>query len=126
MLRQLVTFVVDKVVEEDLRLLLANALGSITLPDGTTRLLGPVARDAFAIFEDLYLNGEHPQYLRLEYLHMKISVGRTHELSQVFCMARVSFSSYQYYIILPSFLNIMSSCSYHNTISPLPLRTNAF
>jgi len=35
-----------------------------------------VARDAFAIFEDLYLlgNGEHPQYLRLEYLHMKFSV----------------------------------------------------
>ena len=53
----------------------------------------------------------------------RASRGRTHELSQVFRTARVSFSSYQYYIILPSFLNIMSSCSYHNTISPLPLRT---
>ena len=51
-LRQLVMFVVDKVVEEDRRLLLANELESITLPDGTTKTLGPVARDTFAIFED--------------------------------------------------------------------------
>ena len=36
MLRQLVTFVVDKFVEGDLRLLLANALKSITIPDGTS------------------------------------------------------------------------------------------
>ena len=51
-LRQLVMFVVDKVVEEDRRLLLANELESITLPDGTTKTLGPVARGTFAIFED--------------------------------------------------------------------------
>ena len=70
-LRQLVMFVVDKVVEEDRRMLLANELESITLPDGTTQALGPAARDAFAIFEDLCLlgNGERPQFLQLEYLH---------------------------------------------------------
>lgn len=70
-LRQLVMFVVDKVVEEDRRMLLANELESITLPDGTTQTLGPAARDAFAIFEDLCLlgNGEDPQFLQLEYLH---------------------------------------------------------
>ena len=64
-------FVVDKVVEEDRRMLLANELESITLPNGTTQALGPAARDAFAIFEDLCLlgNGEHPQFLQLEYLH---------------------------------------------------------
>jgi hypothetical protein len=79
-LRQLVTFVVDKVVdkvvEEDLCLLFTNALGSITLPDGSTRLPGPAARDAFAIFEDLCLleNGENPQHLQLEYLHMIFTV----------------------------------------------------
>ena len=70
-LRQLVMFVVDKVTEEDRRMLLANELESITLPDGTTQPLGPAARDAFAIFEDLCLlgNGEPPQFLQLEYLH---------------------------------------------------------
>ena len=70
-LRQLVMFVVDKVVEEDRRMLLANELESITLPDGATQALGPAARDAFAIFEDLCLlgNGERPQFLQLEYLH---------------------------------------------------------
>jgi len=33
-------------------------------------LLGPAARDAFAIFEGLCLlgNGEHPQFLQLEHL----------------------------------------------------------
>src|SRR5579863_2126839 len=66
-LRQLVMFVVDKVVEEDRRPLLASELESITLPDGTTRSLGPAARDAFAVFEDLCLlgNGEHPHFLEL-------------------------------------------------------------
>jgi Guanine nucleotide exchange factor in Golgi transport N-terminal len=64
-------FVVDKVIEEDRRMLLANELESITLPDGSTEALGPAARDAFAIFEDLCLlgNGERPQFLQLEYLH---------------------------------------------------------
>jgi hypothetical protein len=35
--RQLVMFVVDKVVEEDRRMLLVNEYESISLPDGTTR-----------------------------------------------------------------------------------------
>ena len=70
-LRQLVMFVVDKVVEEDRRLLLANELESVTLPDGNTQTLGPAARDIFAILEDLCLlgNGERPQFLQLDHLH---------------------------------------------------------
>ncbi|KAF8495977.1 hypothetical protein F5888DRAFT_515535 [Russula emetica] len=39
-LRQLVMFIVDKVVEEDCRMLLANELESMTLPDGTTQARG--------------------------------------------------------------------------------------
>ena len=52
-------------------MLLINELESITLPDGTTQALGPAARDAFAIFEDFCLlgDGEHPQFLQLDYLH---------------------------------------------------------
>jgi hypothetical protein len=70
-LRQMVMFVVDKVVEEDRCMLLVDELQSITFPDGTTPALGRAARDAFAIFEDLCLlgNGERPQFLQLEYLH---------------------------------------------------------
>jgi hypothetical protein len=52
-LRQLVMFVVNKVVEEDRRMLLSNELESITLPNRLTQALGPAARDAFVTFEDL-------------------------------------------------------------------------
>lgn len=73
-------FVVDKVVDED-----RQAQGppidpddapdfpesEITLPDGTTKFLGPSARDAFSVFEDLCLlaNSEKPHFLKLEFLH---------------------------------------------------------
>ena len=69
--RQLVMFVVDKVVEEDRRLLLASELELITLPEGTTQSLGAAACDTFSIFEDLCLlgTGERPQFLQLECLH---------------------------------------------------------
>ncbi|KAI0264313.1 guanine nucleotide exchange factor in Golgi transport N-terminal-domain-containing protein [Russula aff. rugulosa BPL654] len=52
-------------------MLLVNELESRTLRDGMTQALGPAARDAFAIFEDLCLlgDGEHPQFLQLDYLH---------------------------------------------------------
>jgi hypothetical protein len=49
-------FIVDNVVVEDRRMLLVNELESITLLDGTTPALGPAARDAFAIFQDLCLS----------------------------------------------------------------------
>ncbi len=69
-LRQLVTgmLVVDKVVDEDCHMVLANELESMTFSDGMTQ--------AFAIFEDLCLlgNGEHPQFLQLEYLHMMFAL----------------------------------------------------
>jgi Guanine nucleotide exchange factor in Golgi transport N-terminal len=60
-------------------MLLANELISITLPDGTTvtiQVLGPANHDAFSIFESLCLlgNGEHPQFLQLQYLHKTFSL----------------------------------------------------
>ena len=69
-LRQLVMFVVDKVVEEDKREALSD-VQERRLPNGTTKALGPSARDAFAVFEDLCLlaNSERPYFLKLEFLH---------------------------------------------------------
>jgi hypothetical protein len=69
-LHQLVMFIVDKVVEEDRRMLLTNELQSITLPVWTTQALSSAACDAFAIFKDLCLfgNGERPQFIQLKYL----------------------------------------------------------
>ncbi|KAI0338792.1 hypothetical protein BDW22DRAFT_1362507 [Trametopsis cervina] len=70
-LRQLVMFVVDKVVEEDRRdELTPDQLLEITLPNGHTKAMGPSAQDAFAIFEDLCLlaNSERPHFLKLESL----------------------------------------------------------
>ncbi|KAJ3522926.1 hypothetical protein NM688_g8802 [Phlebia brevispora] len=70
-LRQLVMFVVDKVVDEDRRDDLPQDLFTeVTVPDGTTKPLGPSARDAFAVFQDLCLlaNGERPLFLKLEFL----------------------------------------------------------
>jgi hypothetical protein len=92
-------FVVDKVIEEDRRMLLANELESITLPDGATQALGPAARDAFAIFEDLCLlgNGERPQFLQLEYLHKTFALEliesvltNYHELFRKVCLSSPS------------------------------------
>ena len=69
-LRQLVMFVVDKVVEEDKREVLSDVEDTY-LPDGTTKALSPSAHDAFAVFEDLCLlaNSERPHFLKLEFLH---------------------------------------------------------
>ena len=68
-------FVVDKMVLED-RIaeseeIPASNLTQVQLPDGTTTLLGPSARDAFSVFEDLCLlaNSEKPHFLKLESLH---------------------------------------------------------
>lgn len=46
-------------------------LVDVQLPDGTTKPLGPSARDTFSVFEDLCLlaNGEKSHFLRLEFLH---------------------------------------------------------
>lgn len=71
-LRQLVMFVVDKMVEEDKQDSVdPQLLEYVTLPDGTTAALGPFARDAYSVFEDLCLlaNSEKPHFLHLEYLH---------------------------------------------------------
>ncbi|KAL7278295.1 hypothetical protein ACG7TL_008271 [Trametes sanguinea] len=70
-LRQLVMFVVDKVVDEDRRDDLSNSDKiEVVLPNGATTRLGPAAHDAYAVFEDLCLlaNSEHPHFLKLESL----------------------------------------------------------
>ena len=70
-LRQLVMFVVDKVVDEDRREeVLDNARIETVLPNGTTAQLGPSAYDAYAVFEDLCLlaNSEQPRFLKLDSL----------------------------------------------------------
>jgi hypothetical protein len=63
-------FIVDKIVEEDCCVLLANELKSITPLDRMTQVLDPGAsHDMVVIFKDLCLlgNEERPQFLQLEY-----------------------------------------------------------
>ncbi|KAI1793675.1 hypothetical protein LXA43DRAFT_971708 [Ganoderma leucocontextum] len=70
-LRQLVMFVVDKVVDEDRREEITDSTKIETvLPNGTTAELGPSAYDAYAVFEDLCLlaNSEQPRFLKLDSL----------------------------------------------------------
>ncbi|KAL5521903.1 MON2 [Sanghuangporus sanghuang] len=67
-LRQLVMFIIDKVVDEDRRdNLTPSQLTETVLPDGTHKALGPSALDAYSIVEDLCLlaNSEKPHFLRL-------------------------------------------------------------
>jgi hypothetical protein len=71
-LRQLVMFVVDKMVDEDRRDDINSAsLYEVKLPDGTCKALAPSARDAYSVFEDLCLlaNSEKPNFLKLDFLH---------------------------------------------------------
>ncbi|KAF8579144.1 hypothetical protein K439DRAFT_1394877 [Ramaria rubella] len=70
-LRQLVMFVVDKVVDEDTAEPSDQVLTTTVLPNGSSADLKPSARDAFSVFEDLCLlaNSERPKFLRLESLH---------------------------------------------------------
>ncbi|EIW78018.1 hypothetical protein CONPUDRAFT_146079 [Coniophora puteana RWD-64-598 SS2] len=70
-LRQLVMFVVDKMVTEDRQEETPNSQIDTVLPDGTMRLLGPYARDTYSVFEDLCLlaNSERPHFLKLDHLH---------------------------------------------------------
>ncbi|THH26880.1 hypothetical protein EUX98_g7308 [Antrodiella citrinella] len=70
-LRQLVMFVVDKVVDEDRREDTdPTRLAERVLPDGTSISLGPSADDALSVFEDLCLlaNSERPKFLKLDSL----------------------------------------------------------
>ena len=95
-LRQLVMFVVDKVVDEDRRDdLQPEDLTETTLPNGTSKALGPSARDAFAVFEDLCLlaNAEPPRFLKLDSLRKTFALEliesvltNYHELFRKVCM----------------------------------------
>ncbi|KAJ7054837.1 hypothetical protein C8F01DRAFT_1161520 [Mycena amicta] len=71
-LRQLVMFVFDKMVDENRRDDPdISQWYDMKLPNGSTKSLGPSARDAFSVFEDLCLlaNSEKPNFLKLEFLH---------------------------------------------------------
>lgn len=88
-------FVVDKVVDEDRQGVVDSALMSEqTLPDGSKKELGPSARDAYAVFEDLCLlaNAEKPHFLNLDYLHKTFALEliesvltNYHDLFRVVC-----------------------------------------
>lgn len=65
-------FVFDKMVDEDRQEDIGpESLSEMKLPNGKTKALGPSARDAFSVFEDLCLlaNSERPNFLKLEFLH---------------------------------------------------------
>ncbi|GJJ14425.1 hypothetical protein Clacol_008689 [Clathrus columnatus] len=68
-LRQLLMFVVDKVLDED-RLEASSGGIPTVLPDGNSVLLRPSAKDAFSVFEDLCLlaNSEKSKFLKLDSL----------------------------------------------------------
>ncbi|KAG1824868.1 uncharacterized protein BJ212DRAFT_1566454 [Suillus subaureus] len=71
-LRQLVMFIFEKMVNGDRQESNGTPeLSEATLPDGSTKALGPCAKDAFSVFEDLCLlaNSEKPNFLKLDYLH---------------------------------------------------------
>ncbi|KAG2032958.1 hypothetical protein BDR03DRAFT_729831 [Suillus americanus] len=62
-------------------------LSEATLPDGSTKALGPCTKDAFSVFEDLCLfaNSEKPNFLKLGYLHKTFAlelIECAHELSR--------------------------------------------
>ncbi|KAG1789692.1 uncharacterized protein HD556DRAFT_1433599 [Suillus plorans] len=71
-LRQLVMFILEKMVNEDRQ---ENddtlELSEAALPNGSTKALEPCAKDAFSVFKDLCLlaNSERPNFLKLDYLH---------------------------------------------------------
>jgi hypothetical protein len=69
-------FVVEKIVTEDLQESASTQLVEVTLPDGSSQAVSLAVRDAFAIFEDLCLlvDGERPNFLKLESLHKTLAL----------------------------------------------------
>ena len=67
-LRQIVMFIIDKVVEEDkLATVDKSQTAEVLLPDGSKAHLGPSGTDAYSVIEDLCLlaNTEKPHFLKL-------------------------------------------------------------
>lgn len=65
-------FVFDKIADGDGQDSVSpEALSEVTLPDGRSASLGPSAKDAYSVFEDLCLlvNSEKPHFLNLDHLH---------------------------------------------------------
>ncbi|KAG1830966.1 hypothetical protein DFJ58DRAFT_918292 [Suillus subalutaceus] len=71
-LRQLVMIIFGKMFNEDRQESNGTPdLSQAALPDGSTKVLGPCAKDAFSVFEDLCLlaTSEKLNFLKLDYLH---------------------------------------------------------
>jgi hypothetical protein len=126
-LRQLVMFVVDKVVEEDKREPQGDTEYTY-LPDGTTKALSPSARDAFAVFEDLCLlaNSEKPHFLKLELLHKTFALEliesvltNYHDLFRK--VRRLQSSSLRWLTCDPQHSELLLLLQHH--LSPLLLKT---
>ena len=101
-LRQLLMFIVDNVKEKDCPMLLANKLG-------------PAARDALAIFEDLCLfgSGERPQFLQLEYLHKTFALELIESVLTNSSARCVSLLLYPSETSIPAVVLKSLSCSQH-------------
>ena len=123
-LRQLVMFVVDKMVLED-QINEANEtpsmkLAQVQLPDGGTTKLGPSAKDTFSVFEDLCLlaNSEKPKFLKLDFLYKTFALEliesvltNYHEL-----FSKVFIDSYSSPTLTDIIFSIPNSFSFSNNI----------
>ena len=116
-------FVVDKMVLED-QINESNEvpslkLAEVQLPDGSTKQLGPSAKDTFSVFEDLCLlaNSEKPRFLKLDFLHKTFALELIESVltnyHELFSEVRVIFFS-----LLPS--PILISYLAFRTHSPSP------
>ena len=84
-----------------------------------TQALRPAARDAFAIFEDLSLlgNGEHRQFLQLEYLHKTFVLEPIESVFMNYYQFQgVSLPPYQSEICMPAVAVKSLSCSQHSEL----------
>jgi Guanine nucleotide exchange factor in Golgi transport N-terminal len=116
-------------------MLLPKEFESVTLPDVTTQTLGPTPRDAFAVFEDLFLLGnvERPQFIQLEYPHRTFAIEliesvlmNYYQLFRKVCLSSPLPIRDLYAVSCPESLHVHSTSSsytYYNTaFSPCPSR----
>lgn len=116
-------FVFDKMVDEDRRDDNdATHWLEMKLPNGSTKTLGPSARDAFSVFEDLCLlaNSEKPNFLKLEFLHKTFALELIESVltnyHDLFRKARVAGSPL---VMVLSVRSTRSWCSSSNSTSAL-------
>ena len=112
--------IIDSIVEEDRCMLLANELEPITLPNETTKELGPTAQDIFAIFGDPHLlgNGERLQFLPHGCLHKTFDLELIENVLtnylKPFRKVCVSLSLHPSETCMPAVILKSFSCSQHS------------